>query len=139
MGSRIRSLGAGGRTVVLSSHLLSEVQQVADHVAILSRGRLIVQGGVAEMLKTGDALRLRTTDDAWAAEILAKLEWIGGVRRDSGALIVTASADRAWEISRALADRDIYVSEMSPVQGSLERYFLEVTDEPAAPAVAETA
>ena len=135
----IRSLGAGGRTVVLSSHLLSEVQQVADRVAILSRGRLVVQGSVGELLKTRDAMRLRTTDDVSAEAMLSGLPAVSGIRREDGALIVSVAPDRSWEVSRALAEHDIYVAEMALVQGSLERYFLEVTDEPAGGAGGQSA
>jgi ABC-2 type transport system ATP-binding protein len=127
----IRALGAGGRTVVLSSHLLSEVQQVADRVAILSRGRLVVQGSVAELLRTGEAVRLRTTDDDRAASILGGVEAVTNVGRDGGAILLTVPLDRTWEVTRALSDEEVYVTEMAAVQGSLEQYFLEVTDEPA--------
>jgi ABC-2 type transport system ATP-binding protein len=127
--SLVRSLGEEGRTVILSSHLLSEVQQVADRVAILSRGRLIVQGDVAELLRTGNGLRLRTTDDSRAEWILSGVSAVDGVRRSDGAIEVTIAPERAWEASRALARHGIYVAEMAPIQASLERYFLEVTDE----------
>jgi ABC-type transport system involved in multi-copper enzyme maturation permease subunit len=73
----IRSLGQGGRTVVLSSHLLGEVQQVADRVAILARGRLIAEGLVGELLRARDGLRVRTTDDLHTRAIL-----IGAAARD---------------------------------------------------------
>jgi ABC-2 type transport system ATP-binding protein len=125
----IRSLGEEGRTVILSSHLLSEVQQVADRVAILSRGRLVVQGAVADLLRAGSALRLRTTDDARAEWILSGVEAVATVQRRNGAIEVTIAPERAWEASRALARHGIYVAEMAPVQASLERYFLEVTDD----------
>ena len=126
----IRNLGIAGRTVLLSSHLLSEVQQVADHVAILSHGRLIVQGSVQDLLHSRGVVRLRTTDDARTTEILASLPQIGDVHAEDGALLVTVPPEHTWEISRALAEQGIFVSELTPVQASLERYFLEVTGEP---------
>ena len=60
----IRSLGTGGRTVLLSSHLLHEVEQVCDSVGILSKGKLIVQGKVEDLVhsREGERVRLRTTD-----------------------------------------------------------------------------
>ena len=80
----IRSLGTGGRTVLLSSHLLHGVEQVCDSVAILSKGRLIAQGKVADLVhsQAGDRVRLRTTDNAKAVEVLSALDWVG--RRDGG-------------------------------------------------------
>ena len=135
----VRGLGAGGRTVILSSHLLSEVQQVADYVGILSHGRLIVQGSVAELLRNQEAMRLRTTDDPRAVELLSSLPSVAGVRSEDGALMVTTPPDRAWELTKALATHEIYVAELAPVQASLERYFLEVTGDAAAPAGTEVA
>ena len=76
----IRSLGTGGRTVLLSSHLLYEVEQVCDSVAILSKGKLIAQGKVSDLVHSrgGERVRLRTTDNAKAVEVLSSLEWVGG-------------------------------------------------------------
>ncbi|MBI2171159.1 MAG: ABC transporter ATP-binding protein [Chloroflexi bacterium] len=123
----IRSLGQGGRTVVLSSHLLHEVEQVCASVAILSKGKLIASGRVQDLLRQQGAVRLRTTDDAAAPGILSGLDWVQGVAQEDGYVIVTAAPERSGELTRALAQSQVYVREMSPVQVSLERYFLEVT------------
>ncbi len=128
----IRSLGTEGRTVVLSSHLLYEVEQVCDSVAILSKGTLIAQGRVQDLLRQKDQVRLHTTDDAQAARVLEALDWVGGIARDGNRLIVTAPVQRAWELTKALGAAEIYVDEMAPVQASLEQYFLEITGEPDA-------
>jgi ABC-type multidrug transport system ATPase subunit len=125
----IRQLGRGGQTVILSSHLLSEVQQVADSVAILSRGRLVAQGAVAELLSSGHGLQVKTTDDRRAREILAAPPLSLKVESDDGVLSVELPPDRAWELTRALAEQGIYVAELTPRRASLERYFLEVTGE----------
>ncbi len=123
----IRELGTGGRTVVLSSHMLAETELVCDNVAVLSRGRLIAQGTIKELLREHDSLRLRTTDDAGAQNVLAALPWVEGVARKDGSLIVTAPQARAWEVARALADRQIYVSELVPLHRTLEEFFMEIT------------
>ncbi len=123
----IRELGTGGRTVVLSSHLLAETELVCDNVAVLSRGRLIAQGTIQQLLREHDSLRLRTTDDAAASSTLRSLEWVAAVRADDGALLVDAPKERAWEITRALARRDVYVRELVPVHRSLEEFFMEIT------------
>jgi ABC-type multidrug transport system ATPase subunit len=132
----VRSLGSGGRTVILSSHLLSEVQQVADYVAILSRGHLLVQGRVADLLRDQEAIRIRTTDNGAALGVLRAQPRLGDVREEDGALIVGIAPDRSWELTRALAGEGIFVAEMAPVSASLERYFLELTGEPAPAAAA---
>ena len=85
----IRGLGGENRTVILSSHLLNEVEQVCDSVAILSHGRLIAQGDVAELLQERGQpqVRLRTTDDRKAWEILNALAWVDSVSADNGYLV----------------------------------------------------
>ena len=85
----IRGMGEGGRAVILSSHLLNEVEQICDSVAILSHGRLIAQGDVSELLRERGQgqLRLRTTDDTKAREILSALAWVDSVSADNGYLV----------------------------------------------------
>src|SRR5712691_2551207 len=123
----IRDLGKGGRTVVLSSHLLSETELVCDNVAVLSRGKLIAQGSIQELLRQHDGFRLRTTDDAKARAALADLRWVEHVEHQDGGLMVTAPPARAWEISRALAVRQVYVNELVPQHRTLEEFFMEIT------------
>jgi ABC-2 type transport system ATP-binding protein len=123
----IRDLGKGGRTVVLSSHLLAETELVCDNVAVLSRGKLIAQGSIQELLRQHDGFRLRTTDDAKARAALADMNWVAHTEHQDGGLMVTAPPARAWEISRALAQRDVYVNELMPVHRSLEEFFMEIT------------
>jgi ABC-2 type transport system ATP-binding protein len=123
----IRELGTDGRTVVLSSHLLAETELVCDNVAVLSRGKLIAQGTIKELLREHDALRLHTTDDVAARTVLATLPWVESVGQQNGSLIVGAPQARAWEVARALADRQIYVNELVPMHRTLEEFFMEIT------------
>ncbi len=134
----IRELSGSGRTVLLSSHLLHEVEQVCDSVAILSRGRLIAQGNVQELLKGQGTVRLTTTDDAQAVGVLSALDWVADVTMDEGALVVTAPPERSPELTAALAHTGIYVGQMATVQVSLEEYFLEVTGGQGDPGAEET-
>ena len=125
----LRELGDGDRTVVLASHLLNEVEQVCDRVAILSAGRVIAEGEVSDLIGRRDRLRLATTDDAVARRVLAELEWVGSVvDGGGGALLVDAAPDRAGELSEALARVAVYPTELQTVTTSLEQYFLEVTE-----------
>ncbi len=123
----IRELCADGRTVLLASHLLNEVEQVCDSVVIMSNGTLIAQGAVSDILRSGDRLRLKTTDDDKAVAVLSALDWIEDVKLESGEVVVFAPSDRTEEISTALGRSDVYVVETVSDRGSLERYFLEVT------------
>ncbi len=124
----IRELGRGSRTVILSSHLLAETELVCDNVAVLSRGKLIAQGTIQELLRSHDTARLRTTDDARATAILSELSWVERVAAEDGHLLVEAPADRSWEISRELSRWDVHVRELTPIHRSLEEFFMEVTN-----------
>ena len=123
----IRQLSGEGCTVLLSSHLLHEVEQVCVRVAILSRGRLIAQGTIRDLLRQRGAVRLSTTDDTKAASIMSALPWVTGVTTENGYLMAEAPPERSGELTIALAEQGVAVKEMAPVQVSLERYFLEVT------------
>ena len=126
----IRNLGTDERTVLLSSHLLHEVEEVCDSVAILSKGRLIAQGKVADLLRQSqEQVRVRTTDDIAAVPILSALDWVEAVTTEAEALMVTAPTARSGELTAALSRSAVYVTEMTPVQASLEEYFLDVTGE----------
>ena len=127
----IRSLGTGGRTVLLSSHLLHEVEQVCDSVAILSKGRLIAQGDVEDLVRPGgdERVRLKSTDNARAIEVLEGLDWVTRVEFDGDSLLVATASERSPEISTALGKAQVYVTEMAAEETSLEQYFLDVTEE----------
>ena len=125
----IRSLADGNRTVLLASHLLNEVQQVCDSVAILSRGKVVASGEVGELIAAGDRLVLTTTDDERATAVLSSLDWVGSVTTSPDGISVGADHARAWEISAALAAHDIYPSSLTAQSTSLEQYFLEVVGE----------
>ena len=124
----IRNLGANsGRTVILSSHLLNEMEQVCDQVAILRRGKLLYCGPVSGMGGPASAL-VCTTDDDRAFTVLTNAGWEIRNRTEDG-LDVAAAPGREWEISRDLANAGVYVSQLRPASGSLEAGFMEVTGE----------
>ena len=124
----IRGLAADGRrTVILASHLLNEVEQVCDQVAVLRRGKLLYCGPVAGMGAPASAL-VRTTDDDRAATVLKDAGWEIRTRSEDG-LEIAATPGREWEISRDLANAGVYVSQLRPASGSLEAGFMEVTGE----------
>ncbi len=125
----MRGLAAQGTTVLLSSHILSEVQQICDTVTIISLGRRVVTGPVAEVLAahaTGDVLvRLESpADHDTAARVLREAGATVTVRDDH--LLVHRPERAAW-VTRTLARRDLYVAELSPVGVDLESVFLELT------------
>jgi ABC-2 type transport system ATP-binding protein len=122
----VTTLGQGGRTVILSSHMLAEVEQVCQRVAIISEGRLLAQGLVADLVRSRGLVRLHTTADDQAARVLKALSSVSDVRVADGELLVRTD-DEPWTLTRVLAEQGVYVSEMMLVQTTLEQYFLEVT------------
>ena len=125
----LKGLGAEGRTVFVSSHILGEVQQTCDRVAILSRGRCVRSGPVDEVLSAGRATRLvvRLADLEAGMAALAEAG-IGAAMGDGFIRVDLAPAD-AEEVSRALARRRLYLTELRPEEVSLETVFLELTSE----------
>ncbi|TCJ20439.1 ATP-binding cassette domain-containing protein [Rubrobacter taiwanensis] len=128
MRSLIRRLGTGERTVLLSSHLLSEVEQICDRVGVIRRGRLVAEGTVAE-LRGGGGLLVRAEPLEQAAAVAARLEEVEGVQVEDGALRITAAPEAAAEINRKLVSAGLRVSELRPSGRTLEEVFLQLTGE----------
>jgi ABC-2 type transport system ATP-binding protein len=124
----MRSLAAAGMTVVLSSHILGEVQQICDSVTIISRGRRVAAGPVADVLasySTGALrVRLEPAELAPAAQLLGSLGAQVTVQPDH---LVVTGARRPADVTRVLAERQLYVAELTPLTVDLESVFLELT------------
>jgi ABC-2 type transport system ATP-binding protein len=122
----VRKLGNEGRTVFVSSHILSEVRQMCDHVAILARGRMVRAGSVHEVL-AGEttSVFVRVDDRAKARSVL---RGAGMTAHDmSDGLRVEIDPARAADISRSLAAHGLFVSELRPDEADLETVFLQLT------------
>jgi ABC-2 type transport system ATP-binding protein len=134
----IRSLGGSGTTVFLSSHLLNEVEQVCDRVAILSHGRCVATGSVADVLATRSAgeVRVRVDDLPAALDILVSAGFRATADTDS--LTVAGVTDPA-AVTEALAKKKVYLRELAPVTVDLESVFLGLTQDADPPAVEESA
>jgi ABC-type multidrug transport system ATPase subunit len=124
----IRRLKTYGHTVLISSHVLHEIEQVCDRIAIMSRGRVVVQGKVSELLG-GAALSVQVEPIDEAERVLRGVPWVGDIARLNGHLLVKAPFPRAADLTRALAEQGIYLSGLRPHEQSLEQYFLDVTGE----------
>ena len=134
----IRRLAGQGMTVLLSSHLLAEVEEVCNRVAIIRRGRVVYEGSLADLRRAaGVAYRLRTTDDERAARVCAVQPGIDEVGRgDDGTLSFRAETERAvGELSLALSEAGALVLELAPRMATLEDLFFELTEDHAATAV----
>ena len=130
MRSFIRSLGRGERTVLLSSHLMAEVEQTCDRVGVISKGRLVGEGTVDE-LRGRESLWLRADPLDQAERVVRALRGIDDVARSDGGLRVAADSAAAPAIARALVEAGVDLGELRPERASLEKVFLELTEDAA--------
>jgi len=126
----IRNLGRGERTVLLSSHLLGEVEQICDRVCIVQEGRMVAEARVDELRSRDEGLTLRAEP---LEEALRVARWLPGVEKawaaDDGMLRLLADPGIAAEINGSLIRAGVRVSELKPVERSLEEVFLQLTEE----------
>jgi ABC-2 type transport system ATP-binding protein len=127
----IRSLGRGTRTVLLSSHLMTEVEQICDRVGVISKGRVVGEGTVDE-LRGRESLWVRAEPLDEAERVVRAFRGIDEVARIDGGLRIAADPAAAAEINRALVEAGVAVGELRPERASLEKVFLELTEEVAA-------
>ena len=127
----VRGLANEGRTIVVASHILSEVQQMCDRVAILSRGRSVAQGDVSDLLERaqGSGVVVRVDELERSADVLRRAGMETAVA--SGALRVAVPPREGARIARALAAEGLYPYELRPDEVDLETVFLELTGEQA--------
>jgi ABC-2 type transport system ATP-binding protein len=125
----IRAFVGEGRTVFLSSHLLDEVEKTCDQVAIIDRGRVILQGAVEEIASSGEPTVLIEVDDVEAARrVLAAEPRVSKVEDEAGELRLTlVEGLNPAEVNRRLVDAGIAVSRLEPTRATLEETFLAVT------------
>jgi ABC-2 type transport system ATP-binding protein len=119
---------AEGKTILLSSHLLHEAEQVCDRVLVLQRGQTLACGRVDELLEQGGHIEIRVDPAARAAAVVASLDWVASVRQRDNVLYVDAPAERAAELTAALAAKGLYLHGLRVADRSLESYFLELTE-----------
>ena len=125
----LRGLGGEGRTVFVSSHLLSEVRQTCDQVAILARGRCVAAGPVAQVLTNGQRarllVRLEDLDRGRAVLDAAGIQ----AAPEGEVLRVALPPEEAATVTKALAAEGLYLTELRADEADLETVFLELTGE----------
>jgi ABC-2 type transport system ATP-binding protein len=119
----LRDFAGRGGTVLLSSHLLHEVDAIADRLILINRGRVVRQGSKAELLSGGGSL-VRSPDQAALAAALDR----AGISHRRGTDGLVASADGEAVGAAALA-AGVALAELRPAQGGLEELFLSLTDD----------
>ncbi|MGI2336301.1 MAG: ABC transporter ATP-binding protein [Dehalogenimonas sp.] len=127
----IIELNRQGKTILLASHLLSEVEQVCTHLAIMKKGVVVKQGALADLLDDNaatDTVFEIVTGNLPATTVL--LQSLGyPVKQGRDRVLVSASGDAAEKISATLAGEKLFVTEMRRTTGSLESVFIEATQQ----------
>jgi ABC-2 type transport system ATP-binding protein len=124
----IKDIGQGDRTVLLSSHLLGEVEQICDRVGVISNGKLVKQSSVQELLGAeGVLVRAQPIDQA--RQLLARMFGADSVSSQDGAIHLKTKPERSVDINRELVNAGIAVSELRPFERSLEEVFFQLTGE----------
>jgi ABC-2 type transport system ATP-binding protein len=123
----IPELAHESRAVFLCSHLLHEVELVCNRVAIIKQGTLLTSSTVEELTSQGQMLQIKVADQKQAIDLLKTLPWIKSVKIENEFLIVDAPKDSASRVNQALAEHNIFASELVNKAASLEEVFLQLT------------
>jgi ABC-2 type transport system ATP-binding protein len=122
----LKSLAAEGRTIFVSSHLMSEMALTASHLIVIGRGRMIADVSVQELtaMSSRDQVRVRTPDSARLRELLAR---DGVVVTSHGDDVIEVSGSSSTDIGLIAARAGIPLIELTPQQASLEEAFMDIT------------
>jgi ABC-2 type transport system ATP-binding protein len=129
----IRGFVAEGRTVLLSSHLLDEVEKICDEVAIVDRGQVVVQGSIAELAADGEqTILVATSDDPRALTVIGEHRAVESAAREADGIRVALHPDvegerAADDLSRRIVLSGLAIRRFEPARASLEQRFLEIT------------
>ena len=136
----VRRLAGQGITVLLSSHLMGEVEELCDRVAIVRTGRVVYEGSLADLLaSTAGRYALRTTDDVRAAALAAERPGVTDVRFADGGLTLTAGEEAVAALSVALGEAGVGIAALVPRTATLEELFFRMTEGDATPAPVDAA
>jgi ABC-2 type transport system ATP-binding protein len=136
----VRRLAGQGITVLLSSHLMGEVEELCDRVAIVRTGRVVYEGSLADLLaSTAGRYALRTTDDVRAAALAAERPGVTDVRFADGGLTLTAGEEAVAALSVALGEAGIGIAALVPRTATLEELFFRMTEGDTTPAPVDAA
>jgi ABC-type multidrug transport system ATPase subunit len=124
----IKDISHSDRTVLLSSHLLGEVEQICDRVGVISNGRLVTQSTVHELVgEKGVLVKAQPVEQA--QDVLTRMFGPEAVSRQNGSIHLKITPENSVEINRQLMNAGIGVSELRPYERSLEEVFFQLTGE----------
>jgi ABC-2 type transport system ATP-binding protein len=125
----IRRLADEGMTVLLSSHLMNEVEELCNRVAIVRSGAIVYEGAIADLKRTaGTTYRLRTTDDERAFAVCRAQPGVSDARREGGEVRFSATERTAAELSQALVEAGALIVALAPESATLEDLFFALTE-----------
>jgi ABC-2 type transport system ATP-binding protein len=125
----IRRLADQGMTVMLSSHLLAEVEELCNRVAIVRSGKIVYEGAIAELKRSaGATYRLSTTDDRRALAVCRAQPGIADVRSQHNRICFTADDNAVAELSQALVEAGALIRALAPQTVTLEDLFFSLTE-----------
>ena len=126
MRSLIRVLSEEERTILLSSHLMNEVEQICERVGVINHGRLVAEGSIEE-LRGSTTLQVRAQPVERATNVASELAGAGNVSVRDGLMQVGLDPEKAASLNAALVGAGVDVFELRPERSSLEDVFLKIT------------
>jgi ABC-2 type transport system ATP-binding protein len=123
----LRRLATDGKTVFVSSHVLAEVQQICDRVAIVHQGRLVRVAPVADLVGGDGEFEVRVEDPAGALERVQATDWGVRARLEDGTLVTPSPTGRGRDLVRFLTERGCYPDRVAERAQTLEQIFLDLT------------
>jgi ABC-2 type transport system ATP-binding protein len=124
----IKDISHSDRTVLISSHLLGEVEQICDRVGVISNGRLVTQSTVQELVgEKGVLVKAQPVEQA--QDVLTRMFGPEAVSRQNGSIHLKIKPENSIEINRQLMNAGVGVSELRPYERSLEDVFFQLTGE----------
>ena len=126
----IKQLSASGKTIIMASHLLDEVEKVCTHVAILKQGDLLLSGRVDDVFTLNDIVQVNAADKERLKTILGSLNFYNRLEEVNGIMELTCNAGSAdlAEINRFCFDKGIVLSHLQIKKSNIESKFLELTN-----------
>lgn len=122
----MKALAAEGRTVFVSSHLMSEMESTADHLLVIGKGKLIADCTVEEFIAANSqvTVRVRTPQQDLLSKLVATA---GGTVRDSGEGAIVVSGLDVSQVGDLAYENSVRLHELTPMHASLEQAFMELT------------
>jgi ABC-2 type transport system ATP-binding protein len=126
----VQRLAAQGITIVLSSHLLAEVEEVCNRVAIVQKGKIVYEGEIADLKRAaGMTYRLSTTENARALAVCRAQRGISEVREHGGQISFLGDERAVAELSQALVEAGALITALAPQGATLEELFFSLTED----------